>query len=268
MIVISKIKAGMGNQLFQYAAARNLSLRHHIPLLIDVSHYFTSAVRKFELGYFNIPDLETNLEPYGEMVFDVYKEPHFHYDPTFGQLEGNIYLDGFWQSEKYFKSIRPILLEELKVKETYVSHLQQMTDTMKSRHSVAVHIRRGDYISKRFSDTHGVLPYNYYTRAIDLLAKVLPIKLYFFSDDMEWVKDNVMVHHPHEFISKSITKNHLEDFHLMSQCRHHIIANSSFSWWAAWLNNYPEKQVIAPEQWFNNLPHDTKDLIPETWIKI
>ncbi|MBB5440700.1 hypothetical protein HDC92_004403 [Pedobacter sp. AK017] len=268
-MIISKIKEGIGNQLFQYAAARSLSLRHHVPVLMDIAHYFTSAVRKFELGYFNIPGIETNLELYAEVVFGVYKEPHFHYDPTFGQRKGNIYLDGFWQSEKYFKDIRAVLLEELKVKDSYVSHLQPVVNTIKNEHSVAVHIRRGDYVSKRFSDTHGVLPYDYYARAIALLAiKVLPIKLYFFSDDMEWVKDNVVVDHPHEFISQSVTKNHLEDFHLMSQCRHHIIANSSFSWWAAWLNDYPEKQVIAPEKWFNNLPHDTKDLIPETWIKI
>lgn len=268
-MVISKIKEGLGNQLFQYAAARSLSLRHHAPVLMDISHYFASAVRKFELAYFNIPRIETDLEPYAEMIFGVYKEPHFHYDPAFNQSHGDVYLDGFWQSEKYFKGIRSRLLEELKVKETYVSHLQSKVNIMKIEHSVAVHIRRGDYLSKRFSDTHGVLPYDYYIKAIALLAdKLLPVKLYFFSDDMEWAREHIKTDHPHEFISGDLTRDHIEDFHLMCQCKHHIIANSSFSWWAAWLNDYPEKKVISPEKWFNNLPHDTKDLIPETWIKI
>ncbi|HSU50429.1 MAG TPA: alpha-1,2-fucosyltransferase, partial [Segetibacter sp.] len=126
-----------------------------------------------------------------------------------------------------------------------------------------------DYSKKVVQDYHGTLNEEYYQKAINKLTSLSPNPtFYIFSDDVEWVKDKLLLKRPAEFITGEVTKNHYEDFYLMSQCKHNIIANSSFSWWAAWLNPNPDKIVIAPKKWFNNAPYNTNDLIPQSWIKL
>jgi hypothetical protein len=268
-MIIVKLKCGMGNQLFQYAIGRSLSLRHQVCLKFDVSHYDHFRLRDFELDYFSIPSLDTDISMHTEEPFFHYQEPYFHYDHNFEEVPPSAYVTGFWQSEKYFKGIKAQLLEELKIKQQFTARLQTKACEIREQESVAVHIRRGDYLSEKNLPVFGVLPVEYYQKAISvLLQKNIHPTLYFFSDDIAWVRAHLRVGFPHQFISNEITKNSIEDFYLMTRCRHHIIANSSFSWWAAWLNEYEHKIVIAPRKWFNNAPHNTNDLIPREWIKI
>ena len=115
----------------------------------------------------------------------------------------------------------------------------------------------------------GVQPISYYTKAIEIITKKIPnARFYIFSDDISWVQQNLKLDHDHQFLSGKITTNALQDFYLMSKCKNNIIANSTFSWWAAWLNQYESKIVIAPKKWYNQITFDTTDLIPNSWIKI
>ena len=268
-MIISRITEGLGNQLFQYAAGRSLSLRHQVPLVLDISHYDRTTKRRFELAYFNIPGPHTDTGIYSSAPFNVYQEVYFHYDPAFGEIEIPAYLNGFWQSEQYFREYEPVIRKELTLKNSIVSHLSAINHEINSTPAVAVHVRRGDYLRPNFLARHGVMPVAYYQQAIRLLTeKFGSIHCYFFSDDIEWVKNEMFVTCPHTFVSGHHTKEAIEDFYLMSRCRHHIIANSSFSWWTAWLADHPEKMVIAPRNWFQGFKADTKDLLPSNWIRL
>jgi hypothetical protein len=135
--------------------------------------------------------------------------------------------------------------------------------------TVSIHIRRGDFSKKAETNLyHGILSSDYYKQAIEIISsKINSPKFYIFSDDINWAKENLIVPEA-VYASGQISKTHFEDLYLMSQCHHNIIANSSFSWWGAWLNDNPEKIVIAPKNWFNKGPKDTQDIIPGDWIKI
>jgi hypothetical protein len=115
---------------------------------------------------------------------------------------------------------------------------------------------------------HGVLDPFYYEKAMGIIEEKIPdARIYFFSDDIQWVKQNLALNKHKELVS-SHSRSAIEDFYLMTQCRHNIIANSSFSWWTAWLNDNPGKIVIAPEKWFTDKKIKTKDLIPQGWIRV
>ena len=135
--------------------------------------------------------------------------------------------------------------------------------------SVSLHIRRGDYVSnQKTNQTHGTCDLDYYQRCITEIEKEVENPYFFvFSDEIEWVKENLKINHPAEYVDQNTGDKSYEDMRLMSQCKHNVIANSSFSWWGAWLNSYPDKIVFAPKRWFASDKHNTKDLIPEGWKK-
>lgn len=268
-MIVTRLAGGLGNQLFQYAIAKALSLKLNTVMVMDASYYQLNRSRNMELGKFNIKD------PRFEMVIPaqnliLYKEPHFHYDENYQTLESpNVYLVGFWQSEKYFKHIKSVLLNELQIKSSLVSSLEIKSFELQNEESVSVHIRRGDYKSSRHANSHGFLSLQYYYSAMELLAaKRNNLKFYFFSDEIEWVQNNVKIDYPHEFLSNHLSKSNIEDFFLMNSCKHNIIANSTFSWWAAWLKNSQEQIVIAPNQWVNGKEFICDDVVPENWITI
>lgn len=284
-MVIVRIQGGLGNQLFQYAAGSSLAQRLGTVCKLDLTSLHKKQLRQLELNYFSFEPLIATKEEIKEFVWlptlyrhspaffsklgkNIYREPHFHFDENFAQLPNHVYLDGYWQSEKYFSSNESRLRNELIIKPAYIQHLQEWVEEMEQNQSVSVHIRRGDYINKKVTDYHGVLTTDYYNKSIRILAQKNPsIKLYFFSDDINWVKQNINIELPHEFISGK-TRSTIEDFYLMSKCRHNIIANSSFSWWTAWLNSNKSKTIIAPQNWFKRTDLDTKDLIPKNWLRI
>lgn len=285
-MIIVQLTGGMGNQLFQYAAGKSLALFKHTVVKFDTSFFDTQKSRSLDLKYF---DLDLNIASQEEIqrlqqqkliakIFQkmgpphtrkAYREPFFHFDANFFSTNNDVYLKGNWQSEKYFKPFEKQVRNNLLIKQEYTSHLENPGKELGASSSVSVHIRRGDYLQQKTLDYHGILSKEYYNEAIQKIAKKVPgARFYFFSDDIEWVKENLQLDHPCEFISGKTSHSAIEDFYLMQNCRHHIIANSSFSWWAAWLNKNAEKIVVAPKQWFKQGPKDTYDLLPEEWIKI
>lgn len=292
-MVIAQITGGLGNQLFQYAAAKALSLHHGVPLLLEISSFYRTELpelevpRDFELTHFTgikeqiaSPEDVHFLVDIKRRTFlpksiipaykrNIYVEPHYHFDKNFFKSRKNVFLKGGWQSEKYFKSYEKQIRKLLQLDESLVRNVIEKGNEIKQQNAVSVHVRRGDYLRKKIiHEWHGVMDKDFYSQAFDLLrSKIKDFKTYYFSDDVEWVKQNLLSIADGEIVSTN-TRSHYEDLYIMSQCRYNIIANSSFSWWAAWLNDRPGKIVIGPKKWFDKGPKDTQDIVPEDWYKI
>ena len=162
-----------------------------------------------------------------------------------------------------------MIQKEFTFKDEFIQRVKDFSNQLRSANSVSVHIRRGDMKNDPvMAERHGVMPLSYYQKGIEIIrSKVSNPHFYFFSDDISWANENFN-DIDSTFVSGDISKTHFEDLYLMSQCGYNIIANSSFSWWGAWLNNNSGKIVIAPNKWFNSGPQDTEDLIPSNWIRI
>lgn len=290
-MIVTKITHGLGNQLFQYAIARHLSIRSDTALYVDLAYYRqfyeSDTPREFKLHHFDVDYNILNTSPllyvskatklfpnrsFGPF-FKLVKEEGFAYNPQpFETRALMVTLDGFWQSERYFSGIGGLLRKELTVKKdlgpVYTAYRDQIAATPVS---VSVHIRRGDYVhNTSFSQTFGFVGMEYYERAIVRIRERFPNSRFFvFTDDHPWVAEHFRIGDDAVFVQNEGADSDLADLMLMRTCRHHIIANSSFSWWGAWLNERPDKYVIAPAQWFRNKPElDTKDLIPASWVKL
>lgn len=285
---------GLGNQLFQYAAAKTLALKHNTDLKLDVSfleamhenahtkrelelHYFQTSFHKAtseEIQLFNKPTFFKKIVnkyfPFHPGNFYYAKEKGFEYDQSFKSFPQNTYLEGFWQSEKYFSEIRSVLLKELVLKEKSGERINDVLHQILGSNAVSIHIRRGDYITnKNASEFHGNLSMEYYYEALSLIAKrIAHPKVFVFSDDIEWVKMNFNTRYECVFVDFNTAQTSVWDLYLMSACKHNIIANSSFSWWGAWLNQHQDKVVIGPKQWFASKSLNTQDLLPDDWIKL
>lgn len=272
-MIVVKITGGLGNQLFQYAMGRALAAHHNTNLKLDISAYQNDQSRNFMLNCFKIHDLDIEIDDILDYPLYYYKQNGFHFNSEVKELPNDTYLAGFWQSDKFFNWKDYTFRNELIVYEHLVQCLSDKSMEIQNQESVAVHIRRGDYLYLNNTENNqpffGVLPIDYYNRAMTFLVKNNPsLRFYFFSDDIKWVQENMQITYDYEFITNKVTSNSIEDFYLMSKCKYHIIANSSFSWWSAWLGNDPNKVVIAPAKWFNSSPADTSDLIPCNWKKM
>ena len=201
---------------------------------------------------------------------NLFKEKSFSFDKRVFDLNGNIYLDGYWQTEKYFKEIEEIIRKEFTVKNELADKNKEIAEEIKKTNSVSLHIRRADYITdKRTNSHHGTCGSAYYEQAVAIIAeKVKTPHFFVFSDDMDWAKKSIILDFPTVYVDHNNAVTNYEDLRLMHLCKHNIIANSSFSWWGAWLNNNPQKIVVVPKRWFVTDKMDTRDLIPNTWVKM
>jgi hypothetical protein len=293
-MVIVRLVGGLGNQLFQYAAARRLAIWHNTTFKLDISAFESYTRRVYSLYPFNIQEdfatpeevvrlrepsqgrlrravfrLKRMLRPYNQRTS--LREWRLNpYNPNFLRTSAQVYLDGYWQTEKYFVDIADIVRREFTIK--YAQDLQNraVAEEIAATQAVSVHVRRGDYVSDPpTSQVHGVCGLDYYARCVSLIAQKVPSPHFFvFSDDPDWVVQNLHLDYPTTLVSQVDPSKSYEDLRLMSLCRHHIIANSSFSWWGAWLNAKPGKLVFAPQRWFQDTSVDTRDLLPEGWIKV
>jgi hypothetical protein len=291
-MVVVRIIGGLGNQMFQYAAGRRLAIKLCVELKLDISSYSEFyKLRSYDLGIFNIkenfatPKEVRQLTNISKNLFvrifyrilrkqqkpsaSYYKEKRFHFDPEVLQLSDGVYLDGYWQSEKYFTDIAKIIRQEFLVKIPQQAKDQELAELIGSCESVSLHIRRGDYVSDpRTSQMFVTCDLDYYYRCVDHISQAVQRPHFFiFSDDPQWAYNNLKLPFPTVLIGHNRTYKDYEDLRLMSLCKHNIIANSSFSWWGAWLNNYKEKIVIAPNRWFR-IDMDESDLIPQNWLRL
>lgn len=274
MITVN-LKGGLGNQMFQYACARALSIRNNDRLRLVRTEKSADTGRVFGLTYFNIYGEIGHLEQVGfwpkvHSLFGqkILRRFYVGFEPHLMHLKGNVYLDGYFQSEKYFGKEADVIRRELTLKHPLsekAAHLQN--DIVAQEHAVSLHVRRGDYVNH--PDFGGIADRQYYSRAIsEIQTLVENPKFYVFSDDIDWCRENLSLPEGAVYVSNSGLKDH-EEMVLMSTCKHHIIANSTFSWWAAWLNSNPTKIVIAPKYWSLKHDHDWyRDIIPDKWLRL
>lgn len=285
-MIVTRLSGGLGNQMFQYAAGLSLATRHNVPLRLDISQFNTTGPvtpRTYKLSAFNIHDriLSWKDLPYylvGEdslvkkvlskvSGYNFYYETKFTFEPEFFKLGPNSILNGYFQSPKYFE------MHEKQVREHFgfsVKGETSIIDKIINVNAVAIHIRRGDYLSNPTAkNVHGVLPLGYYHEAVKRIREKISDPVFFvFSDDLDWAKKHLVIDGSVYFIDSDMNEHH--DLQYMSLCRHFIIANSSFSWWAAYLSVYPGKIVFAPRTWFIDPQRNslTADLLPSAWIRI
>ncbi len=301
-MIITKIQGGLGNQMFQYAIGRHLAYLNRTDLRLDISSYNNQnkndTPRKYSLSYFNIiedfstkkdikkmklPNMATKniflriyrkifrgLEAKKPLHKRTYiREPYFGFCVDILKIKGNVYLSGNWQNEKYFKDIDNIIRKDFTLKNKSNNYIKLANQILNTDNSISLHVRRGDYVhNKKTNEYHGICSLNYYKKAINIIASKINLPTFFvFSDDIKWVKKNIKTRYPIVFISGNYLKDY-EELILMSKCKYNIIANSSFSWWGAWLNNNPDKVVIAPKKWFQAATRINDNPCPENWIKI
>lgn len=289
-MITVKIEGGLGNQMFQYAAAKNLSVLHGVDLQLDVSAFNqdkSSGVytgRKFELDQLNIKAHISKKNHQTPGLFKkikdklsrtrYYFEQSLNFDAEVLKLPSNAYLEGYFQSEKYFTGIRNLLLEEFeyKVREVDKPEFAKYMEKIQKPGTVAVHIRRGDFANNKFiHSVHGTCSLEYYEAAIAKIEKLMkPSAFFIFSDDLNWAVENLGKKYEAEFVKLNSNCAHLMEMKLMSKANANIIANSSFSWWGAWLNANPSKIVIAPQNWYVEplKNSQTSYLLPDSWICI
>jgi len=293
MVIVSHIIGGLGNQMFQYAAGRALSIARSVPLRLDVSDFSGYSLHQgFELArVFSCP--VTLVEPEDAravlgwqsqrylrrvMVRPVLRslrnqhfvvEPHFHYWSGIRDAPLPGYLMGYWQSERYFADVAQTIRADFTFRQPLIGRNLELAQEIGTANAVSLHVRRGDYTSNpKTLAMHGVCPLVYYEAAIKYItAHVEAPQFFVFSDDMEWVRANLKISHPCRYVDHNHGAESFNDMRLMSLSRHHIIANSSFSWWGAWLNPAQEKIVVAPRKWFAN-GRDVNDLFPKGWVTL
>ncbi len=293
-MIIVKLKGGLGNQMFQYAIGRRIAVVNNVPLKLDLKWFDDTGkdtLREYELKHLKINEEFATPEEikgvlnhkfffnafsrFGKQLiplnrFSHIRETNKSFEPEVMHLQDNVYLDGVWANERYFTDIKDLIREDFQLKNPSDEANTELCQMIESVNSVAVHVRRGDYVSNQVTNRyHGLCSLEYYAFAIASLAdKVKDPHFFLFSDDPQWVKDNIKVNAPAVYVSHNTTGKGYEDLKLMKSCKHNIIANSSFSWWAAWLNSNPDKIIFAPLKWANNHEANSKNNLPAKWNAI
>jgi hypothetical protein len=291
-MIIVRLIGGLGNQMFQYAAGRALAFRLQVKLKLDVLDFPLYKRRSYSLSVFDLEESFATEKEVARLKFgrtswfkkfhvrkggkealpaaSYIREKHYHFDPDILELPDGVYLDGYWQSEAYFREIEDIVRQDFTIRIPPSDENRRLAERIRSVESVSLHIRRGDYVSDPTTNAyHGVLDPEYYQRAMDLIrSRVADAHFFVFSDDPDWAKTNLPDRNSLMVVNINREACAYEDFRLMSFCKNHIIANSSFSWWGAWLSQNQEKIVIAPRRWFQDLSVKTTDLIPTSWLRI
>lgn len=292
-MIITNVIGGLGNQMFQYAFGRALSLRYGVPLKVDLREFedyathngfmldklfrvhavrATSADRRNVLGWRgHIISLKLLRRPGFEpwrghnlLVQDL-AQGAAHYTAAASE---RCYLLGYWQSEAYFGNAAEQIRSDFEFLPELGGANQIWAQRIVDRMAVSVHVRRGDYASDpQTNATHGLCSPPYYERAMAYVAaRVSNAEFFIFSDDLAWCRRTLVIRYPHHFVDCNTGPASFEDMRLISLCRHHIIANSSFSWWGAWLSKHANKIVIAPVHWFQHIP--TPEVVPPYWIRL
>jgi hypothetical protein len=304
-MIITRLLGGLGNQMFQYAAGLALAEARRTVLKLDVSwyrhHEEFEAHNRYALDCLNVSAhfatreeidrlkgfavtrterwsaalarglrmrrLAESLTPRGSSI--VQSSPT-SFDSSFADLPDNSYLEGMWQSSRYFESIAGLLRLHFSFRYPQSRAVAEMAARIRSGPSAALHFRRGDYEqNKAFKREIGVVDLAYYHRAVTaILAREPNATFYIFSDQLEVVRREFTPAAPHVFVDVTEAWHSWDKIRLMSTCDHIAIANSTFSWWAAWLNPAPDKVVIAPDPWFAQTPSDSCDIVPAQWLRI
>lgn len=285
--VIVKLMGGLGNQMFQYAYAKALAGNNTIIFNINSfkkrKHNHESK-REYELKIFKsikVKKINSLLLRFiisktkciqifkkilSLKVYEVYSVNDNNMSFSVNLSSTNpIYLEGYFQNPIYFNSIRDVLVKEFRFPDL-PNCFKETIHKIQSANSISIHVRRGDYLNSGNYEIHGVLPISYYSKAIEVINNYIQKPIYYvFSDDIIWCKANFNYLDYHINFISNINSDSWVDMYLMSLCKHNIIANSTYSWWSAWLNQNEDKIVVSPKKWFST---GKDNIIPEKWIRI
>ena len=292
-MIITHIIGGLGNQMFQYAAGRALSLARGVPLRLDTQDFEGYTLHNgFELNrIFNIEaqlaDTRDVSQVLGWRAFSPLRRKLFHkrflkfrgkhlfvdslsnHRLDLADMPDTCYLMGNWQSERNFSQVANTIRADFTFNALTVGRNIELAELIRKTNAVSLHVRRGDIASNPASlAIHGLCSLDYYRRAIEYVAaKVQKPEFVIFSDDMEWARENLHINFPCHYVDHNKGLESYNDMRLMSMCHHHILANSSFSWWGAWLNPKESKIVVAPQRWFS-ANYDSSDIVPSYWSQM
>lgn len=275
-MIIVKLMGGMGNQMFQYAFGRSLSLKYNLPLKIDLSFIKNKNMhpgfvyRDYDLDVFNVNG-DFNIGHINTIKINEQQFEYSHniYNTIENSPKSNFLLSGYWQTPKYFEGFEEQIRKDFTFRnkiEHANNYIKNMLKKIKSSNSVLLNVRRTDYLNTNY---HGVMGVDFFKKGINIIESKIKKPHYFlFSDDIEWCKNNIkqdnMTIVDHSYMGDRFSYY----LQLMKNCKHFIIPNSSFAWWAAWLCQNNGKIIIAPEKWFTDKNINTCDLIPNDWIRI
>lgn len=293
-MIITKLIGGLGNQMFQYAAGLSLARRHNTSLRLDINflldrskRYYRHTHREYALNIFNISGSVATDDEIGEHVVPrkgnkyvyhlliklrkqnrVYSESSLRSMDDFFQIPSSAYIQGLWQDVKYSEDIEFALRREFSFKETLPKSHHSIYSEIKRHEAVCVVFRRGDYVGHPILDLVGL---DYYYKAVNIIAKRIKDPcLFVFSEDIEWCKKNFKPENIKVvFVDQEYTGPKAQYYlMLMSECKHHIIPNSTYPWWGAWLCQNPEKIVIAPNIWYKGQPYERSKILMKDWISL
>ena len=286
-MVIVKIFGGLGNQMFQYAMGLSMAYKKECELKLDISDFEVNFHHQgFNLDIYNIDLHVADFDEIAKLKnitknkylqkinfwnkAHIFEKKYFKYDSKINEINGSIYLDGYWQNEEYFNNISVDLKNAFTLKNKISDNSNNYLNKINTCNSVSIHVRRGDYVSiPNFYKVHGTCNMIYYQNAIKFIySRIKNPTFFIFSDDIIWAKENFDFLENYHIVDGNHGNYFYEDMILMSKCKANIIANSTFSWWGAWLNNHDNKLVIAPNKWLNSTNIDASEVIPKSWIKI
>ena len=279
--------------MFQYAFARRLAHKHGTELKFDMGFFVDQdesnpnhVVRYYDLDIFNVTGTAATSDEISRLATRTgndlaermlnkllgpksshVREPHFHFSEAAYNSPDNVYLDGYWQSERYFADCEDLIRSDFTFKEDLAPNARQLLNEIESTDSVCVNVRRGDFVTNPF---HGTMGQEYYRQGEAIVKQRTPSPtIYVFSDEVEWCESNLKFDAPTVYVSHDFAGPKFQDYlRLMAACKHFIIPNSSFAWWAVCFNRNADRTVVAPAQWFSDPTWDPKDLIPADWIRI
>lgn len=292
-MIVVRVAGGLGNQMFQYACGRALAERNHDRLFFDLSAFRTYRLHGYGLDGFSG---EVVKAPWylttGSRAWSIARRlrvPPASYFRLFGftwigecgdlryrpqllQFSDSAYLDGYWQSARYFEGCEELIRSDFSLSPPLDRRLQQRRSSLGIGQgtTVSLHVRRGDYASNPSANAvHGTLGEDYYRNAVEQLIGTIgnEFRLVVFSDDIAWARENLHFPLPTVHVEPENDCPQV-DMHLMASCDHHIIANSTFSWWGAWLNPSLTKTVVAPARWFRSTSLCADDICPSGWLRL
>ena len=278
-MIITRLHGRLGNQMFQYAAARGLAARLGSTVALDAR----GALERGEgvlTRVFDLPVTDPDPLPPARATSPVayglwrasgraprfWREKGLGYNPSIARAPDGVYLHGYWQSERYFSVVAPQIRKDFTFPPFSSTANAEMAEQIAATTSVSLHVRRGDYVTL---GAHALCGQPYYDAALQKVCEGLDDPTVFvFSDDPGWARDNLSLDQRKVVVDLNGADTDFEDMRLMSLCQHNVIANSSFSWWAAWLNANPDKRVAGPAQWFGDPKLRNPDILPSSWLSI
>ncbi|MEM8906560.1 MAG: alpha-1,2-fucosyltransferase, partial [Bacteroidota bacterium] len=291
-MIITRLKGGMGNQMFQYAFGKSMATALQTDFQLDLTSLLDRSKkdfvhRNYDLDIFELtPNFNFNpsvlkwlyrlksssitrmVKKYVEGGQQYIKEGHFHVvQSLIEQPQDRAFYDGWWQSETYFRTVAPEIRKAFRFKTPVLEAARPLLEKIEQHNSICLNVRRTDFLKV---DTLNTTNLAYFERGAQYLAeRITEPHFFIFSDDIEWCQKNIQLPHPIQVVGHEIKGRKFGNYlQLMKACKHYIIPNSSFAWWAIWLNERPEKIVVAPKNWFNDPDINTTDLVPSNWVRL